>query len=184
MKSIICMLTAFTALIVWPTPAIAQEEKQGGEKTAVVEYTGKVLRVDRGDPAMVVVKTDKTDLNVELAPMTFIESSKLSLAPNSEVTVRGYDTIRDGRSVFVATEVTSQGKRGEVARRRAQPALDGEVGGGGSAGGAHLHVLRQGQDLPERGPRGRHPGDREGTHHGRARSDDVHRSEQTRSRAE
>ncbi len=103
------MLTAFTALIAWPTPAIAQEEKQGGEKTAVVEYTGRVLRVDRGDPAMVVVKTDKTDLNVELAPMTFIESSKLSLAPNSEVTVRGYDTIRDGRSLFVATEVTSQG---------------------------------------------------------------------------
>ena len=109
MKRIICILTAFTTLITWSTPAIAQEAKQIGEKTAVVAYTGKVLRVDRGDPAMVVVKTDKADLNVELAPMSFIESSKLTLAPDYEVAVRGYETIRDGKSIFVATEVTSQG---------------------------------------------------------------------------
>jgi hypothetical protein len=112
MKRIFCLLTACTALAIWSTPAIAQEpsgQKQEVEKKTVVAYTGKVLRVDRGDPAMVVVKTEKTDLNVELAPMTFIESSKLTLAPDSDVTVRGYETIRDGKSVFVATEVTSQG---------------------------------------------------------------------------
>ena len=113
MKRIICMITAFTALTAWSTPVIAQVEKQEVkqevEKRTVVAYTGKVLRVDRGDPAMVVVKTDKTDLNVELAPMSFVESSKLTLAPDSEVAVRGYETIRDGKAVFVATEVTSQG---------------------------------------------------------------------------
>lgn len=109
MKRIFCLLTACAALAIWSTPTNAQDEKQIVEKKTVVAYTGKVVRVDRADPAMVVVKTDKTDLNVELAPMNFIESSKLTLAPDSEVTVRGYETIRDGKNVFVATEVTSQG---------------------------------------------------------------------------
>ena len=41
--------------------------------------------------------------------MTFIEANKLVLAPNDAVTVRGYETIRDGKTVFVATEVTTAG---------------------------------------------------------------------------
>ena len=105
MKRIFCLLTALTALTAWTTQAIAQEGN--GHKKTVVTYTGKVVTFEKSDPAMVVVKTDKADLNVELAPMTFLESSKLTLAPDSDVTVRGYETMRDGKTVFIATEVTS-----------------------------------------------------------------------------
>ena len=107
MKRILCLITAFTALTVWSTPSIAQVEKENGHKKTVVAYTGKVVKLEKGDPAMVVVKTDKTDLDVELAPTTFLETSKLTLAPDSDITVRGYETMKDGKTVFVATEVTS-----------------------------------------------------------------------------
>ena len=188
MKRIICMLTAFTALIVWSTPVIAQVEKQDVkqevEKRTVVAYTGKVLRVDRGDPAMVVVKTDKTEMNVELAPMSFVESSKLTLAPDSVVAVRGYQTIRDGKAVFVATEVTSQGNVVKLRDADFKPLWTVKSGGGGKARRTHLHSHGQGQELPDRGPGGRRHRDRQGTDHDRARPDDVHRTEQARSRAE
>jgi hypothetical protein len=106
MKKLICLFTTL-GLLGWSTNAVAQEEN--GQKKTVIAYSGKVVRVDPGDPAMVVVKTDKADLNVELAPMTFIEQNKLTLTPDSEVTVRGYETLRSGRNVFVATEVNSGG---------------------------------------------------------------------------
>jgi hypothetical protein len=107
MKKILCLLTAFATLTVWPTQSIAQERENGHKKTVVV-HTGKVVSFERGDPARVVVKTEKVpDLNVELAPMSFIESNKLTLAADSDVTVRGFEEMRDGRNVFVATEVTS-----------------------------------------------------------------------------
>src|SRR4029079_17856186 len=98
------LLTAFTALTAWSTSSIAQEPKENGNghKKTIVTYTGKVVSLEKADPAMVVVKTDKADLNVELAPMTFLESSKLMLEPDSDVTVRGYETMRDGKTVFVA----------------------------------------------------------------------------------
>jgi pyruvate kinase len=100
------MLTAFAALTAWSTQTIAQEKENGHKKTVVV-HTGKVVSFDRGDPAMVVVKTEKADVNVELAPMSFIEQNKLTLAPDSAVSIRGYETTRDGKTVFVASEVTS-----------------------------------------------------------------------------
>lgn len=107
MKKVLCFITAFAALTVWSTQTFAQIEKENGHKKTVVAYTGKVVRLDQGDPAMVVVKTDKADLNVELAPTSFLETSKLTLAPDSDITVRGYETMKDGKTVFVATEVTS-----------------------------------------------------------------------------
>lgn len=107
MKRILCVLTAFAALTVWSTQTIAQDEKENGHKKTVVAHTGKVVRFDKGDPAVVVVKTEKADLNVELAPMSFIESSKLTLEPDADVTVRGFEAVKDGKTVFVATEVTS-----------------------------------------------------------------------------
>jgi hypothetical protein len=107
MKKALCLLTAFAALTVWSTQTIAQDEKENGHKKTIVAHTGKVVRLDRGDPAMVVVKTEKADVNVELAPMSFLETSKLTLEPNSDVTIRGYEAMRDGKAVFVASEVTS-----------------------------------------------------------------------------
>ena len=97
-------------------------------------YTGKVVRVDRGDPAMVVVKTDKTEMNVDLAPMSFVESSKLTLAADSEVAgAQVPDDPGTGEALTVATEVTSQGNLGEAARRRLQAALDSRTFGGRKA---------------------------------------------------
>jgi hypothetical protein len=100
-------MTALAVLALLFGQAAAQEEN--GQKQIIVAHTGRILKVERGDPAVVFVKTDKADLNVELAPMTFIEQQKLTLAPDQDVTIRGYETIRDGKAVFVATEVTSQG---------------------------------------------------------------------------
>lgn len=107
MKRIICLFTAFATLSLFSTQAIAQDGN--GHKKTVVVHTGKVVKLEQGDPAVVVVKTEKADLNVELAPMTFIETNKLAFTPDSDITVRGYETSRDGKTYFVATEVTSQG---------------------------------------------------------------------------
>jgi hypothetical protein len=105
MKRILCLLTALTALTAWTTQSIAQDGN--GHKKTIVTHTGKVVTFEKSDPAMVVVKTEKADVNVELAPMAFLETSKLTLEPDADVTVRGYEMMRDGKTVFVATEVTS-----------------------------------------------------------------------------
>jgi hypothetical protein len=87
----------------------------------IFTHTGKVKTFERSDPARVVVVTDKGDIVTELAPMTFVEENKLLLAPNEVVTVRGYETLRDGKTVFVATEVTTNDRR--VVKLRS-PTLD------------------------------------------------------------
>jgi hypothetical protein len=109
MKRLICMLTAVGLLGAWTTPSIAQDEKGNGHKKTIVTHSGKIVTVEKGDPAMVVVKTEKADVNVELAPMTWLEQQKLMLNPDADLTVRGYEITRDGKTVFIATEVTSDG---------------------------------------------------------------------------
>jgi hypothetical protein len=94
-------LIALGMLTLGTTSALAQ-----GEKTIVV-HTGKVVKIDRGDPAVVVVKTEKADLDVELGPVTYLEENRLTLAPDEAVSIRGYEEKRGDRTVFVATEVTS-----------------------------------------------------------------------------
>jgi hypothetical protein len=87
----------------------AEREKEQEQKTVVV-HTGKITKFERGDPAIVMVKTDKGEINAELAPVTYLEEQKLALAPDEDVTIRGYEMKRDGRTVFVTTEVTSNGR--------------------------------------------------------------------------
>jgi outer membrane protein assembly factor BamB len=100
-------LTAMAVAGLLTPPALTQEEN--GQKRAIVTHTGKIVKFERGDPAIVLVKTEKAELNAELAPMTFIEKEKLTLVPEQEITIKGYEMVRDGKSVFVATELTSQG---------------------------------------------------------------------------
>jgi len=107
MKRLMCLLTAVGLLSLGTTTTLAQHEN--GHKKTVVVQTGKVVRLDRGDPAVVVVKTDKSDLNVELGPITYLEENKLVLSPDSDVSFRGYEEKRGGNTVFVATEVTYGG---------------------------------------------------------------------------
>jgi len=95
-----------------------EKEKENGVKRTVVTYTGKVSKFEKADPAWVVVKTDKGEINAELAPVTFIEENKLMFAPNDEITVRGYEMTRDGKKVFVVTEVTP--KDGRLVRLRGE----------------------------------------------------------------
>jgi len=101
MKLVICSLIAFSVLTLGTTTALAQ-----GEKTVIV-HTGKVVKIDRGDPAVVVVKTEKADLDVELGPFAYLEENRLTLAPDAAVSIRGYEEKRGDRTVFVATEVTA-----------------------------------------------------------------------------
>jgi len=87
-----------------------KDKEKETEKRTVVVRTGKVKTFEKSDPARVVIRTDKDEVNAELAPMTFLDENKLVLAPDQEVTLRGYEMTRDGRSVFVTTEVTSDGR--------------------------------------------------------------------------
>jgi hypothetical protein len=112
MKRFMFSLAALGILGLVATPGFTQEEREKEkekEKKTVVTQTGKVVKFERGDPAMVVVKTDKGETNVELAPMTFIEKNRLTFTADDDVSLRGYEVTRDGKTVFVATEVTPKG---------------------------------------------------------------------------
>jgi hypothetical protein len=109
MKRLICGITAICVTALMTSVVIAQEPENGHKKT-VVTYSGKVTKFERSDPAFVVVKTDKGEINAELAPMTFIEQNKLMFDPDDDVTIKGYETTRDGRKIFVVTEVTTKDK--------------------------------------------------------------------------
>jgi len=99
-----------TGLAAQETRKEKEKEKETEKRTMVVR-TGKIKTFERsGDPATIVVRTDKGEVNAELAPVTYLEEQKLSLAPDQDITVRGYETVRDGRTVFVTSEVTSAGR--------------------------------------------------------------------------
>ena len=112
MKRFMFCLTMLGVVSLMATPAFSQEEREKEkekEKRTVVTQTGKIVKFERGEPAMVLVKTDKGETNVELAPMTFIEKNKLVFNADEDITLRGYEMTRDGKTVFVATEVTPKG---------------------------------------------------------------------------
>jgi hypothetical protein len=85
----------------------------------IMTVTGTVKSFERSDPAIVVVTADNRDIYAELAPMTFIEESKLAFAPKDTVKITGFETVRDGRPVFVVTEVTTNDNK--VVKLRTDP---------------------------------------------------------------
>jgi sporulation protein YlmC with PRC-barrel domain len=74
-------------------------------------YTGKIKTFKKQDPAMVVLKTDVAELQVELAPVAFLEANRLIFNADDDVTVKAYEITRDGEKIFVVTEVTTGDKR-------------------------------------------------------------------------
>jgi sporulation protein YlmC with PRC-barrel domain len=74
-------------------------------------HSGKVMSFRKQDPAIVVFKSDKTEYEAELAPMSFLDENKIMFGADDEVTLKGYETMRDGKKVFVVTEVTTKDKR-------------------------------------------------------------------------
>ena len=74
-------------------------------------YTGKVKTFTKQDPAMVVLKTDAAEMQVELAPMAFLDANRLLFSADDDLTVKAYEITRDGQKVFVVTEVTTRDKR-------------------------------------------------------------------------
>jgi hypothetical protein len=91
---------------VWTTKVTTTEAPMG----KIITHKAKVKSFERGDPSFVVITTDKGEFNAELAPMTFLDENKLMFAPNDEIIVKGYETTRDGKTVFVVTEVTTKDK--------------------------------------------------------------------------
>jgi hypothetical protein len=108
MKRLSFLLAALCVTSMLSVQLIAQEN---GHKKVVVIHKGKVTKFERLNPAYVVVKTDKGEINAELAPMTFIEENKLIFSPDDDLTVKGYETMRDGKRIFIATEVTTKDNR-------------------------------------------------------------------------
>jgi len=107
MKRILLTALCMTGLL--SSHLLAQIEN--GHKKTVVVYTGKVKSFEKADPSWVVVKTDKGEINTELAPVTFIDENKIVFAPDDDITVKGYEIERDGKRIFVATEVTTKDSR-------------------------------------------------------------------------
>src|SRR5262249_17461717 len=70
------------------------------------------------DPAEVVVSSDRGEVVAELGPTAFLTQEHLVFDTNADVNLRGYETTRDGRRVFVVTEVTGKDGRGVRLRGR------------------------------------------------------------------
>jgi sporulation protein YlmC with PRC-barrel domain len=74
-------------------------------------YTGKVMTFTKQDPAIVVLKAGGSEIRAELAPMAFLDENRLTFNADDDVTLKAYEVTRDGRKVFVVTEVTTKDKR-------------------------------------------------------------------------
>jgi hypothetical protein len=92
-----------------------EDGRENGQRSFAV-HSGKVKTFQRSDPSELVITTDRGEIQAELAPATFIEQQRLTFDPNANVTVSGYETMRNGRSIFVVTEVTTAD--GRVVRLR------------------------------------------------------------------
>jgi sporulation protein YlmC with PRC-barrel domain len=77
----------------------------------VTTLTGKVKSFDRRDPALLMVTTDRGEVQAELGPVTFLDQQNLAFDPNADVTLRGYETTRDGRRIFIVSEAMAKDGR-------------------------------------------------------------------------
>lgn len=92
---------------VW-TRTTTETRTVGGPATGLRVVKGKIRTFERRDPAMVTVITESGDLQAELAPFTYLEEQKLVFNTNDEITLRGYEETRDGRRIFIASEVSTR----------------------------------------------------------------------------
>ena len=98
---LLCLLS-----IICPQGMTQEREKEKKEQEKVRVVKGKIKTFTKGDPSYVVITSDTGEVRTELAPMTFIEREKLVFNPNEEVTIRGFDQMRDGTRTFIASDVT------------------------------------------------------------------------------
>jgi len=96
---LLCVLS-----IICPQGMTQDNKEQEKEKVRVVK--GKIKTFTKGDPATVVIASDSGEVQAELAPMSFIEREKLVFNANDEITVSGFEQMRDGRRTFVVSDVT------------------------------------------------------------------------------
>ena len=72
------------------------------------DLTGTVTIVDATDSSdgrLVTIKTDAGERVIALAPGTYLEKQKWELKPSDSISIKGYELERDGRKVFVTTEL-------------------------------------------------------------------------------
>jgi len=77
----------------------------------IMTVNGKVKSFQQRDPAELVILSDRGEIQAELGPVTFLDQQRLTFDPNSDVTVRGYETTRDGRRTFIVTDVITKDGR-------------------------------------------------------------------------
>jgi len=73
----------------------------------IMTRTGTIRSFNRGDASTLVLATSQGDVQADLGPASVIEQNKLALDNGAKITVKGYETTRDGRTSFVVTEVVS-----------------------------------------------------------------------------
>jgi sporulation protein YlmC with PRC-barrel domain len=120
-------------------PSLVVENGNGtrdGTKRDIVVHTGKVKAFQRLDPSQVVITTDRGEVQAELAPMSFLDQQRLTFDANSNVTLKGYDTMRNARRTFVVTEVTRDGRAVRLRRDDMTPMW------------TEATVVQQGSDAP------------------------------------
>ena len=92
---------------------------------AIVSRTGTIRSFTKGDHGQLVLVTTQGDLSADLGSTALIEQNNLRLDDGAQVTVRGYETTKDGRNTFVVTEVISNER---TVRLRNDPAAANDQG--------------------------------------------------------
>jgi sporulation protein YlmC with PRC-barrel domain len=91
----------------------------------IVTRTGTIRSFTRGDHGQLVLATTQGELSADLGSTSLIEQNNLRLDDGAQVTVRGYETAKDGRNTFVVTEVISNER---TVRLRNDPAIGNDTG--------------------------------------------------------
>jgi hypothetical protein len=72
------------------------------------DLTGTVTIVDTTDSPdgrLVTVKTDSGERVIALAPGSYLDKQRWELKPAETISIKGYELERDGRKVFISTEL-------------------------------------------------------------------------------
>jgi sporulation protein YlmC with PRC-barrel domain len=87
---------------------IVGEAKTDKAKVEIRDMTGAVAVVetlDSPDGRLVRIKADGGERVIALGPVKFIETNRYHLSPGETIGVKGYEVTREGKTVFLVTEI-------------------------------------------------------------------------------
>jgi len=91
-----------------------------------ITHTGTIKTFTRGEPSNLVITTNQGEIHADLGPASFLDQNQLKFDAGSAITVRGFETTRDGRTTFVVTEVVAN-ERTVALQRNDAARISGDV---------------------------------------------------------